>query len=518
MPTISAINGATVPDVNQGSSAILKCTFRGFPKTVNWYQDDTLLPYSYRRAFFQHPDVESHELRAELHILLVRESDLGKYNCEGWNQFGAHNGTVYLKKQYTTPPTPTITPTQAKNVSVCCSQRNVTGVCMDLCTYRVDLSLVVQNPVKYASCVNFFEDYVTCATDGKDHTKCCKDNGVSPFCQDFCGNVVPDIDDPRIYECVDQVNPILNCIEEGLEKIPSQPLNVIALLKGHVIEVNWDQPADVNTIDVYQIWYSNNNNNMVKHESVSNTTHTWTLNYPEVTTYSFWVIAKNKAGQSLPGYARNLTVRGIPPSEPLDLKGTLKDYNDIMLTWMPPQKGSVQGYTVYFSSDGTSYMQTTTENRLILTDLNYGSLYTIKVAANSAYGKGSNSTTIQLKTQNAVKSRSLATQGANVGAIVGVVILILVLVAAAVIGFIFIRKRGMLKRFSRPDSVAFENPQYGVPGSNGQVQISGLPEHSPDAGEQTNFDYCPLKEDMDIDPYSTAATLNVDQVGLTMNH
>ncbi|XP_033725168.1 Ig-like and fibronectin type-III domain-containing protein 2 [Pecten maximus] len=534
-PTMSQIKGAKVPNVDMGYSATLQCSFRGFPTTVNWYQDDKELTYSYRRSFYQHPDLESHELRAELHILLVRDADLGKYTCEGSNQFGAHNGTVQLKKEYsvTTPP-PTITPTPAVNVSdftlsfyqaidlraipFAVRTGNITGDCMDLCSYRVDLSLVVQDPVKYTPCIAFFEDYVTCATDGKDHTQCCKKNGVSTFCQDFCGNVVPDIDDPRIYECVDQVEPILNCVEEGLEKIPSQPLNVVALLKGQIIEVNWDPPADKNTIDLYQVWYRYNGN-MVKHVSVTNTTHTWSLKYPEITAYRFWVIAKNKAGQSLPGYARNLTIRGIPPSEPLTVKGTLKDYNDIMLTWMPPLKGPAESYTVYYSTKGASNMQTTTEIKLILTDLNYATLYSIQVSANNGFGRGSNSTKILVLTKNAPKVTTAGQKGGpNAGVVVGVIIVILVVVAAAVLGFLFIRKRGGLKSFSRPDSVAFENPQYGVPGGSGQVQISGLPERSPDIGEQTNFDYCPLKEDSDIDPYSTAATLNVDQVGLTMNH
>ncbi|XP_021361576.1 Ig-like and fibronectin type-III domain-containing protein 1 [Mizuhopecten yessoensis] len=518
-PTMSGIKGDNVPDVDMGYNGKLRCTFRGFPTEVVWFKGDTQLTTNYRTGIYQHPNLETHELGAELEVMLVRDVDLGTYTCMGSNKFGSHNGTVHLKKAYVVPtPSPTIKPSPAANVSVCCQNRNVTGVCMDLCTYRIKLDLVINNPIKYTPCIEFFEDYVTCATDGKDHTKCCKKNGVSPFCQDFCGNVVPDIDDSTIYQCVDQVEPILNCIEEGLENIPSPPLNVVALLKGHVIEVNWDPPTDKNKVELYQVWY-NYKYNMTDHHSVPNNTYTWSLQHAEITSYRFWVIAKNKAGQSLPGYGKNLTIAGIPPSMPLAFSGTLKNYNQIVLTWTAPDKGPVQDYTVYFSTNGASNMKTTTDTTLTLTGLNYDSLYDIKVAANNHFGRGSNSSKVIVQTKKAPKVTAAGQKGGpNAGVVVGVIIVILVVVTAVVLGVLFIRKRGGLKGFSRPDSVAFENPHYGMPGSSGQVQISGLPERSPDAGEQTNFDYCPLKEDTDMDPYNSAATLNVDQVGLTMNH
>ncbi|XP_060074890.1 Ig-like and fibronectin type-III domain-containing protein 1 [Ylistrum balloti] len=438
-PTMSQIKGDKVPSVDMGYRATLLCSFRGFPTTVTWYKDDKDLPVSYRMSTNQHPNLESHELRAELEILLVRDADLGKYTCQGSNEFGSHNGTVYLKKDYKTPtPSPTILPSPVRNVSVCCQDRNVIGVCMDLCTYRVDLTLVVQNPVKYSPCIAYFEDYVTCATDGKDHTQCCKKNGVSAFCQDFCGSVVPDIDDPRIYECVDQVEPILTCVEEGVVTIPSPPLNVVALLKGHIIEVNWDPPTDNNNVELYQIWYRYNGE--AKHASVSKTTYTWSLDHPEITTYQFWVIAKNKAGQSLPGYARNLTIRGIPPSEPKAVQGTIKNYNQIVLEWTPPEKGPVLDYTVFFSTKGASNMKITTDTTLTLTGLNYETLYTIMVAANNEYGIGSNSTKILVQTNKAPKVTTLEQKGGtNAGVVVGVVILVLVILAAGVLAFLFIR-------------------------------------------------------------------------------
>ena len=503
---------------NAGKKAYLICIFEGLPMNVVWTKDGNRI--NYYTSGKTRIDADG-KLTDTLQIYNVRRHMYGRYQCNGTNDFGYAVAHMELKTDYN-PPTvipPTYPPKPAnESLRACCTKNGISGVCLELCSFDVDFAAIVND--KYDECLLFLPLYVTCATDNKNHSKCCDSRGVQEFCMPFCQGSTPDLSDTTdLLTCVAEATDIMECIEEGRVTIPYAPTNVLAVQQHDEIHVTWDPPKDGTApINKYDIKYYTSIDSKILTITVAKDLHHVNIkNIPlnsDGTIYYVSVRSGNDKGDSLPASAKPVIISNLPPPAPKDLFATV-DGTTVNLQWTPPSYTEhIAVYVVKYKVSAENsvpkelIVNGSTTNKATLTGLAPNTMYDIFVVARSANmveGKMSNG--IHITTGNTVtvsdKDKQNGESNSNGGIIAAVVIIILVLAGAAVAGVIYYR-RGNKHRFS--ETVTFENPQYGSHDS--QIKISGLPT---DNSEDNPFGYSPLHEERDEHQYSSPM-LNVDQV------
>nr|XP_011432114.2 Ig-like and fibronectin type-III domain-containing protein 1 isoform X2 [Crassostrea gigas]XP_011432115.2 Ig-like and fibronectin type-III domain-containing protein 1 isoform X2 [Crassostrea gigas]XP_034314784.1 Ig-like and fibronectin type-III domain-containing protein 1 isoform X2 [Crassostrea gigas] len=198
-----------------------------------------------------------------------------------------------------TTPAPT-QPSGLHNLTACCSEKNVKSECRRLCSFDVlgagslDFSIAL-------SCMDQLALIISCASDGRDHTMCCKESLVPSACDNICQFSQHDELTADFITCVSYTGIIANCYREGLATLPRQPQNFRVLkYTSHAVYLAWQQPKATSTqIESYSVIYSSSNQTDQKTVSTKNL-ELIVNNLNPNTNYIFKVVSVNENGTSAP--------------------------------------------------------------------------------------------------------------------------------------------------------------------------------------------------------------------------
>lgn len=154
--------------------------------------------------------------------------------------------------------------------------------------------------------------------DGRNHVPCCENRGVPDLCQDMCrGEYTPFTDFLKSrVSCVRHTLPGLQCILEGVQKLPSMPEDVYAEpLTEKSLEIGWQAPSKFGdtvqsyTVNVTALVHFDEDNlpNITLPIAISVTVpgdqrSTIINDLKPYTMYSITVTAHNEHGSSLPSF------------------------------------------------------------------------------------------------------------------------------------------------------------------------------------------------------------------------
>ncbi|XP_076359868.1 Ig-like and fibronectin type-III domain-containing protein 2 isoform X2 [Tachypleus tridentatus] len=224
---------AITPNVQtaQGSIVILKCEVSAFPEPrILWYKGSDQKQPVKRGDNTKMELIPKDEVPAtyisSLELTNFRSNDAGNFVCYAENIHGVASVTLHVQIEELT----------VYNTSVCCQEQNVSQECRHTCSFDVDIQAALGKP----ECIKDLDKLMFCATDGRDHRKCCKYRRVPRSCLKWCIGR-PVFSAPM---CVLMAaNDIVSCFEEGKAVIPGPPKNVrVAQLSPRVIQVKWDPP------------------------------------------------------------------------------------------------------------------------------------------------------------------------------------------------------------------------------------------------------------------------------------
>lgn len=150
--------------------------------------------------------------------------DAGDYFCHAENAFGDATRAVSVRVRSINP---------IKNITECCIEQNVTSPCLSACSFYIDVEAVINNP----TCLQDFDKFMKCATDGADHRACCVQKKVPRKCLNWCRG------EPVINSGVctlQYTKTILGCFHENHDRLPGAPINVRAeILDNNRIKVRY---------------------------------------------------------------------------------------------------------------------------------------------------------------------------------------------------------------------------------------------------------------------------------------
>ncbi|XP_050504317.1 Ig-like and fibronectin type-III domain-containing protein 2 isoform X1 [Diabrotica virgifera virgifera] len=236
------------------------------------------------------------------------------------------------------------------NYTDCCVAKNVSTVCLGFCNIQSILEdhfsgTTGQDPEQ---CETDFPSIVSCMADGRNHVPCCIQERVPDICQDVCRGEYTAITDniKTHFSCSSYTEQTLACIVEGIELLPSPPMNVeVEALTEKSLRVQWTLPVsntetitefavNVTSLKSFDIRKTSNSDSATFTQSVLvkvpvSQTSTILQNLIPFTMYDITVTAINRHGSSLPSYSvRSLTLTpgsvkqtttGRPPQLP-DIK------------------------------------------------------------------------------------------------------------------------------------------------------------------------------------------------------
>ncbi|XP_055384146.1 Ig-like and fibronectin type-III domain-containing protein 1 isoform X3 [Condylostylus longicornis] len=212
-----------------------------------------------------------------------------------------------------TPTTPLFT----HDFTECCETSNITAECMGFC--NVHNILDGTTGIEPEACEKDFPHIVKCMADGRNHVPCCDSKNIPDLCQDMCrGEYTPFTDFLKSrVSCVRHTLPGLQCILEGVQKLPSMPQDVyVEPLTEKSLEVGWSPPEKLaKTVTHYtvnvtalHVFDQNNLPNKTQDPLAVNVTVAGDQksvvinNLMPYTMYSIFVTAHNKHGSSLPSF------------------------------------------------------------------------------------------------------------------------------------------------------------------------------------------------------------------------
>ncbi|XP_023302537.2 Ig-like and fibronectin type-III domain-containing protein 1 [Lucilia cuprina] len=139
--------------------------------------------------------------------------------------------------------TGSVAPQITHDFTECCERANVSQGCMGFC--NVHNILDGTTGIEPEACEKDFPQIVRCMADGRNHVPCCVEKQIPDLCQDMCrGEYTPFTDMLRTrVSCVHHTLSGLQCILQGVQQIPSSPLNVAAdeVSETRVI-ISWSPP------------------------------------------------------------------------------------------------------------------------------------------------------------------------------------------------------------------------------------------------------------------------------------
>ncbi|XP_055908191.1 Ig-like and fibronectin type-III domain-containing protein 2 [Eupeodes corollae] len=200
-------------------------------------------------------------------VLLIKNttpSDSDIYTCEVNSDpvirsFQSLTVRPSVKGESSTQVAPTeITPSAQQlshDFTECCETQNVSKECTGFCNVHniIDGTTGVEPEV----CEKDFPIIVKCMADGRNHVPCCEQRGIPDICQDMCrGEYSPftDLLKTRV-SCIQHTLPGLQCILEGVQKLPSSPIDVfVETITDTSLKIGWSPPEKLpETVTHYSI-------------------------------------------------------------------------------------------------------------------------------------------------------------------------------------------------------------------------------------------------------------------------
>lgn len=137
----------------------------------------------------------------------------------------------------------------------CCESQNVSKQCVGFC--NIHNIIDGTTGVEPEACEKDFPFIVKCMADGRNHLPCCEQKGIPDLCQDMClGEYTPftDLLKTRV-SCIHHTLSGLQCILEGVQKLPSAPTDVYAeSVTDTSLEIGWSPPEKLSeTVSYYSI-------------------------------------------------------------------------------------------------------------------------------------------------------------------------------------------------------------------------------------------------------------------------
>ncbi|XP_048248663.1 Ig-like and fibronectin type-III domain-containing protein 1 [Haliotis rufescens] len=477
-------------------TAVISCWFSGFPdvNSIKWKKNNKIFRASLPKVK-AYNEVRGHTgiTVAQLRIKDVVGGDYGDYICSASNKYGSATGAVKLIDPFA--PTRLQPANRVTNVTACCIQKKIDPDCMVACSFDVDIAAIINRPNLF-KCLNFLPTFVQCAADGSDHSQCCENEGVAPYCLPFCSGNTPGtgnpLSDPKMLQCIDHSDKIIGCMEENKNNLPDAPV-MHAKIKDNNIEVSWDRPTkNGQKVKQYLVHVQEGS---VKREPhiVSKNFYTYTVtNIKAYVNYTVWVVASNDFGTSQTSQIRNIYVGGLPPNRPYDLEFVS---STTRLQWKAAKDGPAQsGFVVFFKKETEStYTQIHTNNLNVPFEqqLDLNTDYEAYVKARNPAGYSSVSNTVRFNIGGSADvsplTKTSGPSGAQVGLGVGLTIVVIaIIIVVLLIVYLKLRQN---KNNAAAEAVTFENPSYG----RSQIQISGLPAEVMQPSNQ--FSYGRLDED-----------------------
>ncbi|RZF43428.1 hypothetical protein LSTR_LSTR001689 [Laodelphax striatellus] len=340
--------------VYEDDNALITCVVRDVGNnTVIWKREDAdtrrwrILTAGHDRVTPDKRVQILHDDGGDVWVLAIKDvksNDSGVYACEVNSNpvvRTLHKLSV-LSRNLQPPPTVltdvdevTYTTMREHNYTDCCVASNVSTGCLGFCNIQSILEgNTGQDP---EHCEADFPAIVRCMADMRNHVPCCIDEGVPDICQDVCRGEYTMITDniKTHFSCSAYTEQTLACIVEGIEILPSAPLDIEVMpLTDKSLNISWMPPFDnaqtvtkyvVNvtmlksfdpsSIDTLNAESSNNSSQSVitPHSvqvKVNKEEQSIVIDgLTPLTMYEITVIAKNVHGSSLPSYpVRSLTL------------------------------------------------------------------------------------------------------------------------------------------------------------------------------------------------------------------
>ncbi|XP_026478463.1 Ig-like and fibronectin type-III domain-containing protein 2 [Ctenocephalides felis] len=243
-PRISA-GGITV--AAPGDTVSLQCIVRGQPepKVIFWRDHQGRIPVIQGPRYdinIKQDNDDKWKYIMTLTIAHVTASDAGDYYCHAENVLGAVTRPVSVRLRNSAA---------GHNVTECCREQNVSPACNDACGFYLDIEAVIDRP----ECLKDFDKLMKCAADGSDHRNCCASAGVPRGCLDWCRG--EPIGAPGSFCSLHSTRKIIGCFQEGRDRLPGPPQNVaVRPLSEDAIEVHWDPPIkNPHAVEMYRVFW-----------------------------------------------------------------------------------------------------------------------------------------------------------------------------------------------------------------------------------------------------------------------
>ncbi|XP_067671101.1 Ig-like and fibronectin type-III domain-containing protein 2 [Haliotis asinina] len=479
----------------EGLTGVIACWFSGFPDvgSIKWKKDNKTFTPSLPKVK-AYNEVRGHTgiTVAQLRINNVVGGDYADYICSASNKYGTATGAVKLIDPYAL--TQIHPAARVTNVTACCIQNNIDPDCMVACSFDIDIAAIIHRP-DLIKCVNFLPTFTQCAADGSDHTQCCKNDDVAPYCLPFCSGNTPGtgnvLTDPNMLQCVDHANRIIGCMEENKNDIPDAP-EMFAKIKDNQILVTWHRPSKNGPkVKQYLVYVQEGSVKMEPHVVSKNFYSYTVVNIKPNVNYAVWVVASNNFGTSQPSQIKTLHVGGLSPNRPYDLEAVGVS-SGIRLMWKSATEGPrPSGFVIFYKkAQDTRYTQIHTNHLSFRLDqLEPNTDYEAYVQARNQDGYSDPSNVVQFNIGGKATPlpHSSGTSGTQIGLGVGLTILIIAIIIVVLL-IIYLKLRRN-KNNQAGEAVTFENPSYG----RSHIQISGLPAEVMQPSNQ--FSYGRLDED-----------------------
>lgn len=193
-----------------------------------------------------------HDQGGDVWVLAVKEvrrNDSGIYSCEVNSnpEVRTYHHLKVLSRDLV-PPSEEPAPDRSgnHNYTDCCIALNVSTSCLGFCNIQSILDGTTGQDPEH--CESDFQAIVRCMADGRNHVPCCVEEKVPDICQDVCRGEYTVITDniKTHFSCAAYTEQTLACIVEGIELLPSQPLDVqVTPLTDKSFGVEWKPPFNL---------------------------------------------------------------------------------------------------------------------------------------------------------------------------------------------------------------------------------------------------------------------------------
>lgn len=345
------------------------------------------------------------------------------------NTFGLSRGSV--RAVFTTLPQANIMQKtsedyQAYNETSCCIAAGLKKGCLDLCTYDMKMSDLQLLAIP---CADQLEILVRCGAGSRDHTPCCQRRGIRWECLSICSAVLDMSPQAVVSTCIGDAGKIIQCMAEGVEKLPPAPqdLHALSILPTR-IHLKWTYP---NTSDE-SVWFEIRYTETIEKIPPHPLDYAYTENSTETSValkklksnsyYSIYVVAMNEHGTSLASLVLlihtperdeiyNETVEATL-SPPHSLEVTHQTMDSVSLSWRSPfhvPANSSLSYIVFYQPanitrdmEEAQHKESTTYNSIILNNLTVNTQYAIAIRARTGHQESPLSETVLAWTDPAI--------------------------------------------------------------------------------------------------------------------